>query len=186
MAYTYWRKKPYCVHAKKHLYLNKGVLPFPIVQRQLPITLIGQLIRKIEGLGPAIDSMRTPVSTMASFRRNALQIELLEDATTAVTATEASSSSSSLKTGRKSFTHAYETDLEASESHCTITHERDVDCFLLKKKLAVMFYLVPDSSALLTTNIIFSLIHVSAWQFHFPTDVERRLWHIFIRCVQLR
>jgi hypothetical protein len=171
MAYVYWWKKPYCVHAKTRLYRNKGVPPFPIIQRQLPETLIGQLIRKIESLGPAIDSMRTPVST-----------ELLEDARTVVTATEASSSSSSLKMEGKRSTLAYESEVMANETNDNTNYGLDLDRCLVRSKLAAMFYFILDSSALLTANIVFSLVHVSAWQFHFPTRVEQRLWRVFSLC----
>jgi hypothetical protein len=182
MAYVYWWKKPYCVHAKTRLYRNKGVPPFPVVQRHVPKTLIGHLIRKIESLGPAIDSMRTPASTAGGFRHNTLQVELLEDATTAVTATKACSSSSSLKMEGKRSTLVYESEALASETSYNTNYGRDSDLCLVQTKLAAMFYFVLDSSALLTANIVFSLIHVSAWQFHFPTKTERRLWHVFSLC----
>jgi hypothetical protein len=182
MAYIYWWKKPYCVHAKTRLYRNRGVPPFPIIQRQLPETLIGQLIRKIESLGPAIDSMRTPVSTVGGFRRNAQQAELLEDARTIVTATETSSSSSSVKMEEKRSTVVYESEVISNETHDNSDYGLDLGRCHVRTKLAAMSYFVLDSSALLTANIVFSLVHVSAWQFHFPTRVEQRLWHVFSLC----
>ena len=51
---------------------RKGVAPSPILEQPEARSpnLIVQLIRKVESLGPAVDSLTSPAFTVAGFRRN--------------------------------------------------------------------------------------------------------------------
>lgn len=179
MAYVYWWEKPYCVQGKIRLYRNLGVRPFPVAEYQPPTSLIGQLICKIESLGPAVDSMTAPISTVGGMRRHLQRVDMSEDLEYTATYDPAG-----LAEAQKcvSWSEWHTTEWPSLSTYPPEEYNSINDASRLQRYLSSAFYSMIDSSALLTANLVFALIHVSAWQFTFPTTTEHVLWRCFSLC----
>lgn len=182
IAYSYWWRKPYCVRSKTMLQRKQEVAPFPLILPPQPRTFIAKSIVYIEALGPSLDSLTDPETSIKRRRRG-------RRLPTRPSQAKAVNSSDTLVKYHTQVTIS-ETSSQFSESAATdlcrpaTTSSDNIKPPAVTGPLptSTVIAFVANSSALLVANTVFHLIHISAWNLHFPTRTEKLLWRIFACC----